>query len=231
MADPNASTPTQQSDNGGGMPTLEASQQSPAAPAISAAATSQTALPNSFASPFSSTLSQPFSLRLDRNNFPLWKTMVFTIIRGHRLEGFINGQRQCPEQFITTGIPKSTETQFSVNPDYENWLVHDQILMGWLYGSMTEGIASEVMGCQSASSLWAALEELYGGNLRAHMDELRTKLQTVRKGSATMADYLKQKRMWADSLALAGEPYPEKLLVSNVLSGLDVEFLFYSCAD
>uniref|UniRef100_A0A803QIK5 Uncharacterized protein n=1 Tax=Cannabis sativa TaxID=3483 RepID=A0A803QIK5_CANSA len=69
--------------------------------------------------------------------------MVFTIIRGHRLEGFINGQRPSPEQFITTGIRNSTESQISVNPEYENWLVYDQLLMGWLYGSMTEGIASE----------------------------------------------------------------------------------------
>ncbi|KAF4392606.1 hypothetical protein G4B88_015249 [Cannabis sativa] len=75
-----------------------------------------------------------------------WKTMVFTIIRGHRLEGFINGQKPCPEQFITTGIPNSSDSQVSVNPEYENWLVHDQLLMRWLCGSMTEGIASEVMG-------------------------------------------------------------------------------------
>uniref|UniRef100_A0A803NLU9 Retrovirus-related Pol polyprotein from transposon TNT 1-94-like beta-barrel domain-containing protein n=1 Tax=Cannabis sativa TaxID=3483 RepID=A0A803NLU9_CANSA len=40
-----------------------------------------------------------------------------------------------------------------------------------------------------------------------------------------MADYLKMKRMWADSLALAGEPYPERHLISNILSGLDAEYL------
>ncbi|KAF4365947.1 hypothetical protein F8388_019191 [Cannabis sativa] len=53
--------------------------------------------------PFSNTLSQPFSLKLDRNNFPLWKTMVNTIIRGHRLEGFINGTQPAPVEFIRTG--------------------------------------------------------------------------------------------------------------------------------
>uniref|UniRef100_A0A803PI53 Uncharacterized protein n=1 Tax=Cannabis sativa TaxID=3483 RepID=A0A803PI53_CANSA len=99
-------------------------------------------------------------------------------------------------------IPNSTESQISDNSEYENLFVHDQLLMGWLYGSMTEGIASEVMGCQSASGLWSTLEKLYGAHCRDHMDELITKLQTVRKGSASMADYLKQKRMCADSLAL-----------------------------
>lgn len=40
-----------------------------------------------------------------------------------------------------------------------------------------------------------------------------------------MEDYLKMKKSWADSLALAGEPYPESQLVSNVTSGLDIEYL------
>uniref|UniRef100_A0A803R2Q2 Retrotransposon Copia-like N-terminal domain-containing protein n=1 Tax=Cannabis sativa TaxID=3483 RepID=A0A803R2Q2_CANSA len=183
--------------------------------------------PSPISTPFSNTLSQPFSLKLDRNNFPLWKTMVNTIIRGHRLDGFINGNRPAPPEFIRTGEPNvdAPGSGMDINPEYETWLVHDQLLMGWLYGSMTEAIASEVMGCQSALALWNALEELYGAHSRANMDELRTKIQTTRKGSQSMAEYLKMKRMWADSLALAGEPYPERHLVSNVLSGLDVEYL------
>lgn len=179
-------------------------------------------------SPFSSTLSQPFSLKLDRNNFPLWKTMVFTIIRGHRLEGYLNGQKTCPAEYITVEPTEGGEIitiEEQLNPEYEAWIVHDQLLMGWLYGSMTETIASEVMGCKSASALWTALEVLYGAHSKANMDDLRTKLQTTRKGAQTMTDYLKMKRMWADSLALAGDPYPEKHLIANILSGLDMEYL------
>uniref|UniRef100_A0A803Q0K5 Retrotransposon Copia-like N-terminal domain-containing protein n=1 Tax=Cannabis sativa TaxID=3483 RepID=A0A803Q0K5_CANSA len=115
-------------------------------------------------SPFSNTLTQPFSLKLDRNIFPLWKTTVNTIIRGHRLEGFINGTRPPPPQFIPTGN-SAVDT----------------------LGSVVEN----------------ALEELYGAHSRANMDDIRTKIQTTRKGSQSMAEYLKMKRMWADSLALA----------------------------
>lgn len=55
------------------------------------------------ATPFGNTLSQPFSLKLDRNKFPLWKTMVNTVIRGRRLEGFINATRWAPQEFIHPG--------------------------------------------------------------------------------------------------------------------------------
>uniref|UniRef100_A0A803P9R6 Retrotransposon Copia-like N-terminal domain-containing protein n=1 Tax=Cannabis sativa TaxID=3483 RepID=A0A803P9R6_CANSA len=146
-----------------------------------------------------SMLNQPFALKLDRQNYTLWKTMVFAIVRGHRLDGYVK--------------------------EFKTWIVNDQLLLGWLYGSMIKTIATEVMGCDAASSLWQALETLFGAHSRVMMDEYRTKIQTTRKGSMSMADYLRQKRQWADVLALAGEPYLEKQLVSNILSSLDIEDL------
>ncbi|KAM6542593.1 hypothetical protein CsatB_007040 [Cannabis sativa] len=178
--------------------------------------------------PFSNTLSQPFIVKFDRNNFPLWKTIVYTIIRDHRLEGYLNGKKPCPNEVISVERIAENEVvviELQPNPKFEAWIVHDQLLMGWLYESMSESIASKVMGCKFASALWAALEELYGAHSKANMDYLYTKHQTTRKGAQPMTDCLKMKRMWADSLALAGDPYPEKHLISNVLSGIDMECL------
>ena len=90
---------------------------------------------------------------------------------------------------------------------------------------MTEGIATEVMGCESVATLWKALENLYGAHSKSKMDETRTLIQTTRKGSTSMEEYLKQKKSWSDSLALAGEPYPENQFILNVTSGLDIEYL------
>ncbi|XP_030477943.1 uncharacterized protein LOC115694979 [Cannabis sativa] len=151
--------------------------------------------------------------------------MVSTIIRGHRLDGFINGSRPCPPELIPA--PTSTEENPAVtlNPDYEHWIVSDQLLMGWIYSSMTESVAIEVMGCASSTTLWSALENLFGAHSRAKMDDTRTLIQTTRKGATPMVEYLKQKKMWSDSLALAGDPYPEAHLISNVTSGLDAQYL------
>uniref|UniRef100_A0A803PM38 Integrase catalytic domain-containing protein n=1 Tax=Cannabis sativa TaxID=3483 RepID=A0A803PM38_CANSA len=182
--------------------------------------------PNIVVPQFGSTLNQPFALKLDRNNFSLWRTMVSAIVRGHRLDGYLKGTLPKPQEFLSsTDLDGSVSSVGQVNPAFEQWIVNDQLLLGWLYGSMTEGIACEVMGCDSSASLWTALEELFGAHSKAKMDEYRTKIQTARKGALSMADYLRQKRQWADVLALAGEPYPENQLVSNVLSGLDIEYL------
>ncbi|KAM6568773.1 hypothetical protein CsatB_016758 [Cannabis sativa] len=142
-------------------------------------------LTNNYTQPFN-TLNQPFSLKLDRNNFTLWKTMVSTIIRGHRLDGFVNGTRPCPPEFIQTENAAEGDqgTEVTLNPEYEHWVVSDQLLMGWIYSSMTETIATEVMGCATSAALWRALENLFGAHSRAKMDEYRTLIQTTRKGTS-----------------------------------------------
>ncbi|KAF4376042.1 hypothetical protein G4B88_029406 [Cannabis sativa] len=150
--------------------------------------------------------------------------MVSAIVRGHRLDGYLKGTKVKPIEFLPTDSSTGEES-VTVNPEFEIWIVNDQLLLGWLYGSMTESIATEVMGCESSSSLWQALETLFGAHSRVKMDDYRTKIQTARKGAMSMAEYLRQKRQWADVLALAGDPYPEKQLVSNILSGLDIEYL------
>ncbi|KAK2433887.1 hypothetical protein QL285_019095 [Trifolium repens] len=40
-------------------------------------------------------------VKLDRDNYPLWKSMVLPIIRGARLDGYMLGKKECPEEFIT----------------------------------------------------------------------------------------------------------------------------------
>ncbi|XP_060969652.1 uncharacterized protein LOC133036898 [Cannabis sativa] len=133
---------------------------------------------------FRSTLNQQFALKLDRNDFSLWKTMVMAIVRGHRLDGYLTGGRSRPAEYISApSVEGEPGTTSEMNSEFEQWIVNDQLLMGWLYGSMTESIATEVMGCSSSADLWSGLESSFG------------------------------------------DPYPESLLVSNVLSGLDMEYL------
>uniref|UniRef100_A0A803PHM7 Retrovirus-related Pol polyprotein from transposon TNT 1-94-like beta-barrel domain-containing protein n=1 Tax=Cannabis sativa TaxID=3483 RepID=A0A803PHM7_CANSA len=142
--------------------------------------------------------------------------MVMAIARGHRLDGYLMGARSRPEEFLPVlNVEEQQGVGSEINPEFEQWIVNDQLLMGWLYGSMTESIATEVMGSLTSADLWSSLEALFGAHLKSRMDEYRNKIQTVRKGSMNMTAHLKQKKQWADVLALAGDPYPEPLLISN----------------
>lgn len=45
----------------------------------------------------------------------------------------------------------------TINPKYEAWLVVDQLLLGWLYNSMTLEIATQVMGYEKPKDLLEAI--------------------------------------------------------------------------
>ncbi|TXG72772.1 hypothetical protein EZV62_001351 [Acer yangbiense] len=177
--------------------------------------------------PIGNSMGKSFAIKLDRNNYTLWKMMVTTVIKGHRLDGYLFGTRPCPPEFIPTEIIAQGATGFGLilNPNYEQWVVNDHLLMGWLYGSMTESVAIQVMGCSTSANLWTALENLYGAHSKSKMNAVRTNIQTTRKGTISMEEYLKQMKSWADVLAIVGDPYPEPLLISNVLSGLDADYM------
>ena len=40
-------------------------------------------------------------IKLDQNNFIMWRTQVLASIKGNGLEGFINSDLKCPEKFIS----------------------------------------------------------------------------------------------------------------------------------
>ena len=55
-------------------------------------------------------------IKLDRSNYMLWKNQVLASIRGNRLEGYINGEKIAPNQFIASSVASSS--QQIENPEY-----------------------------------------------------------------------------------------------------------------
>ena len=47
-------------------------------------------------------LSTTVSVRLNIDNYLLWKSLVLPLIRGCKLDGYILGIKECPEPFVTT---------------------------------------------------------------------------------------------------------------------------------
>lgn len=39
-------------------------------------------------------------IKLDQNNFIVWRTQVLTSIKGNGFEGFITGANKCPDQYL-----------------------------------------------------------------------------------------------------------------------------------
>ncbi|KAK4275897.1 hypothetical protein QN277_018907 [Acacia crassicarpa] len=69
-------------------------------------------------------ISQNCSVKLDGTNFLIWQTYVLPIIKGHKLEGFLNGSTPCPPQFIVV------DGNTTLNPNFEDWVAADQLVFG-----------------------------------------------------------------------------------------------------
>lgn len=72
--------------------------------------------------------------------------MVIPIIRGNKLEGYTTGAKASPPEYTERIVEGSNEVETTVNPEFEDWFAHDQMLLGWLYNSIEMSVASELMG-------------------------------------------------------------------------------------
>ena len=75
-------------------------------------------------------------IKLDDNNFLLWKQQVGVAIQGHKLKKFILESENPPERFLIA----RDHVQGKINPEYLNWEQQDQLFFSWLLSSMTEAM-------------------------------------------------------------------------------------------
>ncbi|KAL2492554.1 Uncharacterized protein Adt_28182 [Abeliophyllum distichum] len=75
-------------------------------------------------SPFSMNLTQAASVKLDRDNFLLWKNIIMPIVRGHGLEEYLLGTKVCPPRFVNSESATESGTILETihNTDYTRWI-------------------------------------------------------------------------------------------------------------
>ncbi|KAL6345917.1 hypothetical protein AAG906_025197 [Vitis piasezkii] len=101
-------------------------------------------------------------VKLDRNNFLLWKSVIVPTMKGHDLDGYLFGTQPIPEKMISI-MEKYGETKFILNPIYVRvWT--DQRLLCWLLSSISESVLPKVVG--PTHETWKTLEMMFVDNLK-----------------------------------------------------------------
>ncbi|RVX16039.1 Retrovirus-related Pol polyprotein from transposon RE1 [Vitis vinifera] len=83
---------------------------------------------------------------------------------------------------------------------------------------------AQIISHNSSHSTWNALEKTFSSSSRAKIMQLRLELQSTKKGSLSMIDYIMKVKGAADSLAAIGEPVSEQDQVMNLLGGLGSDY-------
>ena len=125
-------------------------------------------------------------MKLDLNNFLVWRKQVLSTVRGHDLQDFLFGTGEVPAKFAELG----DEELMKINPEFRLWERQDQLLVSWLLSSMTEGVLSRMVNCDSSAQIWKTLEVYFAQQIRAKVSQFKTQLRKTKKVDMTMNEVL-----------------------------------------
>ncbi|XP_071681639.1 uncharacterized protein [Lolium perenne] len=164
---------------------------------------------------------------LTRDNYPLWRSQVLPAIRGAQLIGLLDETDIAPlSQIVDVAADKTTDTpaKMKANPDYTAWLSRDQIVLAYLFQSLSGGILPHVHRLESSAGVWHAIDEMFAAQREAKVTNLLIALANTKKLQLTTSEFLSKMQGLADELIAAGHPLPDKQLVSYILAGLGADY-------
>ncbi|KAL9459538.1 hypothetical protein AB3S75_002855 [Citrus x aurantiifolia] len=157
-------------------------------------------------------------IKLDQSNYLIWRSQVLASIRGNRFEKFINESTTPPFSHIAHRI--EDELRSVENPEFATWRSQDQVLLGWLLSSMSEGIISLVFNLETSREVWKAIEVQFGSQSKSRLLYLRYMMNSTRKDDMKIIDYFIKMKSIADNMAAAGSALSDDDLILHVLFGL-----------
>ncbi|KAF5471292.1 hypothetical protein F2P56_011735 [Juglans regia] len=170
------------------------------------------------------------TLRLNHENYPLWREQFLILAESQDLVGILTGTSPAPTPFISA--PEgSCDGQNTPNPAHATWKQSDRLLRGWLIGTLTEEALGLVIGMDSATKIWTALREAYAQSSQEREFQLRHELSYMRKSSdLSLDDYLRTFKRLCDNLAGIGKPLEDKEKVFSLLNSLGVQYEGFTTA-
>ena len=110
-------------------------------------------------SPSAATTNHSLSIKLTSRNYLTWKTQFQPLLNYHKLTGLIDGSSPKPPENVTSA---NNTNQTAPNPAYLEWFQKDQLLLSWIFSSLSEDVFPNVIGMTSVYSAWSALESAFG---------------------------------------------------------------------
>lgn len=97
-------------------------------------------------------------------------------------------------------------------------------MLCWINITLSPSVLAHVVGLKYARDVWLAFECRFVSLSRSHIIQLKTQLQTCKKGSQSIADYFQKVKYIADSLVASSYPINDDDLIIYILNGLQSEY-------
>ena len=107
--------------------------------------------------PFNLHVSSYVTLKLNDNNYLLWKTQFESLLRSQKLLGFVTGQVPPPAATVPATVNNGVVD--IPNPTFEAWTSTDQLIKSWIFGTLTEEVLGYVHGLSTSQDVWLSLAD------------------------------------------------------------------------
>ncbi|KAL9251846.1 Retrovirus-related Pol polyprotein from transposon RE1-like protein [Drosera capensis] len=162
------------------------------------------------------------NIKLDHENYLLWKAQMMPFLRSQQLLGIVDGTIGAPETMLTvTTTDGATQVP---NPAYQNWLQQDQSVLSILLSSLSHDVLGRVLTLSTSYDVWVALERMFASQSRARIMHIRRQLAMIQKKNLSMTTYFNKVKSLADALGSCGKVLPEEDIVTYILTGLDTTY-------
>ncbi|KAK3028727.1 hypothetical protein RJ639_038618 [Escallonia herrerae] len=154
-------------------------------------------------SPSLVTSTHTFSVKLTSKNYLAWKTQFLPILNYQNLHGHIDGSSFPPPKTIVSLTAKNLLIR---NPEYKAWFKKDQLLLSWIFSSLTEEIFPYIIVLSTSQEVWTALSHSFGSVSQNRQLQLYIELQELKKNELSISEYLHKVKSLSDELCAAGKP-------------------------
>jgi hypothetical protein len=143
---------------------------------------------------------QPISEKLTRANFPVWKALIMSALRGAQLHQFLDGKVEFPPKALTLEDKKTK----NLNPDYVRMVAKEKQVLNYLLSSLSHEILLQAVAFSTPTVVWWYITSRFECQSRACVINVRMALSTTKKGDMTTSRYVAKMKALTDELASVG---------------------------
>lgn len=109
------------------------------------------------------TISHLVTIKLNYDNYLLWRAQMVPFLKGQDLYYFVNG---------SCTAPASLDSLFPLNPLYLTWQQQDQAILSALISFLLENFIAHVLEATTSYEVWLILEYLFAAKSQARVMQL-----------------------------------------------------------
>lgn len=138
------------------------------------------------------------------------------------MEGYLTGAKHAPSTEVD--VKEGNKVVTKINPAYEEWVVANQQMLGFLLASVSKDILTQVVNLETVAETWSAITTMLSSQSRARALNTRLALSMTHKDNLSVTEYIGKMKTLADKMSSADKPLDDEEMMSYILAGLDNDY-------